>query len=254
MYKHALAGLLAAVLAGLAVVANAAPIVTVSALGAADAQTAEQAFLSTLTSGYHTETFETYTSGAASQSGSLVTSVGTFTHDVAGFGGACDSGAFSCAGGTAVLDATQTPFSGRYALPTAVGNDNWLDSMDAQALTFTPLSGVNALGFYLTDANDAGGRLGIGGADFLLADLLGGALSNGSIFYITLFDIAGLGPISLYANDASDGFGIDSVTVGTMPVSQRASTPVPEPGTLTLLGLGLLGIGITRQRKARLPH
>jgi hypothetical protein len=42
----------------------------------------------------------------------------------------------------------------------------------------------------------------------------------------------------MMANASNDGYGIDDVTVGR----------VPEPGTLALLGLGLLGVGLMRRR------
>jgi hypothetical protein len=116
-------------------------------------------------------------------------------------------------------------------------------------VTLTPLSDINAIGFYLTDPNDARGRFSIGGVDFLLADIFGSWLANGTVFYISLFDSAGLGAISLYSNTRADGYGIDNVTIGNL-LTATANVAVPEPGVLTLLGLGLLGLGVMRTRRA----
>ena len=89
--------------------------------------------------------------------------VGSFTSAVPGSGGLCDSGPYNCNGGLAVLNAGASPFSGRYS----VSGDNWLDSMDARQMVISPAAGFNAMGFYMTDPNDAGGRLSIGGFDFM---------------------------------------------------------------------------------------
>jgi len=64
-------------------------------------------------------------------------------------------------------------------------------------------------------------------------------IANGSSFWIrwASFDITG----------ADDGLAIDdfSLTPNGAPIA-----PVPEPGTLALLGLGLAGLGLSRRRKA----
>ena len=225
---------------GISATAHAVPIVQISAQGSANAQAAEHTLLSSL-AGYSTETFESFAAAPGLQSASYATSVGTFTRTVAGVGGACDNNGYSCGGGLAVLNDSVTPFAGRHAAPAGAGNNNWLDSMDAEVMTFTPNAGTNVMGFYLTDVNDAGGRLSIGGIDFLLDNVLGSMFANGSAFYVQLFDASGLGAISFYSNSRADGYGIDNVTVAH----------VPEPDNFVLFGMGLLALGLTRAIRAR---
>lgn len=216
--------------------AQAVPILSISGVGSASAQSAHTEYLSGQSS-YFMETFESFTAGASSQSTSISTAVGTFSLGTAGFGGACDNGPYACSDGPSVLDGGNTPFAGRYA---AAPSNNWLDSQDAQSLTFSPLAGATSVGFYLTDANDSGGRLDISGFGFNFTDIFGGALSDGSIFYLTISDAAGLSDLTFWSNNPSDGYGIDNVTV--------AVASVPEPGTLTLLALGVAGLVVLRRR------
>ena len=217
---------------------NAAPILNISGEGLASAQAAETAFLGTLHAGYLTETFDAgYTVGDQSLTINSVAGVGSFTMNAAGSGGECDSGSYSCAAGLAVLDTANSPFSGRFD----VSADNWLDSMDAQEMTISPAAGYTAMGFYMTDPNDAGGRFSIGGVEFNFADIFGASLGSSEIYYLTIYDSEGLGDVTIYANDVNDGYGLDNVTVGT----------VPEPGTLALFGLGLVGLGLARSRRAK---
>lgn len=225
---------------------SAAPILSVSTQGLTEAGYAEDEFLATLTGGYLTETFETFEEGGTVynspgvQTNTYVSQegVGTFTSTIAGSGGLCDSGTtYNCIDGLAILDSDTTPFNGRYS----VSGDNWLDSMDAQQMTITPAAGYNAIGFYMTDPNDAGGRFSIGGEEFDFLDIFKDDFGSGKIFYLSIFDASGLGDVSIFSNNSDDGYGLDNVTVGSVAVT--------EPGTVALLGLGLIGLLLSCKRK-----
>jgi hypothetical protein len=233
-------------LLGACSVATAVPVVTVGGAGdLGSAQTAEANFLATLGGVSLHEDFESYTAATDvnGQTTDPFDAVGATFLTAAGdlgSGGACDNSGFQCSGGLAILNSTESPYNGRFSVP--VGTNNWLDSMDAKKMSITADAGYNAMGFYMTDPNDSGGRFEIGGVSFDFESLFGNtALPNGQVYYISIFDtdVATLGEVSILSNASGDGYGIDKLTVGR----------VPEPGTLALLGLGLAGLGLARRRK-----
>jgi hypothetical protein len=242
----------------LAGVAQAGPITyKVSPIGLTNAQNAETAFLSTLQE-FTTENFENVGGFTGEKTGGLTssvaineqflsisTTVGGFTSVKQGTGGACNNAhmGYSCDAGLAVLDGTKNPFSGRFNT-TPTGGNNWLDSFDAMDFLFEVADGNNAVGFFITDPNDAGGRFDFftsdGSVSLDIDDIFGKSLGSGAVFYVSFTSVLDIESIRITTGneDPNDGFGIDGVTVGR----------VPEPGTLALLGLGLLGIGLMRRR------
>ena len=138
---------------------------------------------------------------------------------------------------------------GRYAVS---GENFWENSVNF-ALNFS--APISAFGFYgidigdfsgqvlleLTDVNDVVTVLNIGNSV---------NIAGGSVLYFGFYDLTNQYKSILFDNTASgtDYVGFDDFTIGTLE-NIDPNPVVPEPGTILLLGAGLLGLAYTSRRK-----
>lgn len=138
--------------------------------------------------------------------------------------------------------------TGEFGRSVLANDDLWLDSNDAEEVVWDlggSLSGsgpFDSFGFQLADAADVSADLTLNFADDegATSTTIPFELSNGNLRYVTLHsdrNIVG-GQLTFNNSTVNDGWGIDNVTVGKLP----------EPGSLLLMGLGLLGLGAARRR------
>jgi hypothetical protein len=98
--------------------------------------------------------------------------------------------------------------------------------------------------------DNAGGSIA-----FVYSSLLGavpGVSGSGVLAHFT-FDVIGAGAGLFHLSDVlflDSGFGDLALQVQDLTVQANAGTSVPEPAAFWLMGLGLVGLGVMRRRRA----
>lgn len=152
-------------------------------------------------------------------------------------------------------------YFGRFNTSSA-GAGQWIDIDFAFTLEFaTPVSGF---GFFATDVGDFDGSLEVllsfvGGGSLTIEDVAPtpSTSTNGSLLFFGVVDdtqlISGVQVRVMQAlspddpNFSAEIVGFDDLVTGAL--KPRDPNPVPEPGTLALAGLSLLGLAAARRRR-----
>jgi len=117
------------------------------------------------------------------------------------------------------------------------------NSDDPWQLTFLLDTPSNAVGFYLTDAAESGHALitTSAGDSFIIASCC--LADDSELFFGLINPSASFSSFTLINTGFNDGWGVDKIML--------TGVHVPAPGTFTLLGLGLAGLGLSSLRKTR---
>ncbi len=214
---------------------------------AGDPLTARLAFEANLT-GVSSEGFESFTTGAVGPLDlSFTGSVGTLGAQITGGGSIFPTP--STAGRFNTTGASAGPAAGKwwYVDPDSTGEFK---------ITFA--SAISAFGFYGTDIGDFDGQVEIDLFDaadstvivesFIVQNTVDG--NDGALLFWGFIDPNRSYSAIAFGNTAGgiDGFGFDDMVIGDRRQIGEPGTPVPEPATLALVGLGLLGAAAARRR------
>ena len=125
------------------------------------------------------------------------------------------------------------------------------DTSDRDSTISMTIDGVAE--FSLTSFLGADGLLGIGGRTIEVTGFYGiggsvvesfSTIANTQSSYLLSGAFTGLVSVNFYSfGDRGDGLALDNITV-------NEDVRLPEPASLALLGLGLMGLGIARKRRS----
>ena len=142
--------------------------------------------------------------------------------------------------------------SGSVRIPTnelfmhPVGLNSGLATGDTIVRFTAPTAGSYSVAglFQILDVSPSGVDVSIMGGTSIFATTLGGALNNTAPFSFDTFLAAG-GTLDFVVNSAGSYYNDSTGLQASLTLD------VPEPVSLTLLAVGLLGTGVVRNRRAR---